>query len=219
MRKILASIIAVALVALIAPAYATNSLTVDVIPKSSVHQFTWDFGTDSDRAFCFSKTETWKDTYVNGDEAQVTYLPLMHFNGTNFNQAAEGGMHYFTSTVITTDAHIPCSGSLSYPYTGIYNDGETYYTTGTYMSFGEVFNNGTMNYLNEAIVEVSNTVSLPIIDNCTYDTFDHTTEVIVDRDSATLAVHDKTDGCSITETDLTNDNTFKSWFRTLPTLP
>ena len=220
MKKILAGIMSLALVMLVAPAYATNDLTVEVIPQSSVYKFSWDFGTVSDRDYCFSKTETWKDTFVNGDTSQATYLPLQHFNGTNFNAVEEGGMHYFTSTAITSDAVIPCTGSLNYPQTNIYTDGEEYYTTGTYMSFGEVFLNGTLNYLDEAIIEISNTESLTVIDNCTYDTFDHTKEVIVDRDSATLAVHDKSgETCIVVDTDLTNNNTYKSWFRTLPSLP
>lgn len=209
-----------ALVMLIAPAYATNTLTVDVIPKSTVYQFDWDFGTDSNRDYCFSKTETWKDTFVDGDTAQATYLPLKHFNGTSFNDAADGGMHYFTSKVITADAHIPCTGSVSYPQSSVYKDGEEYYTTGTYMSFGEVMLDGTLNYLNEAIVEVSNTESMTVTNNCTYDTFDHTTEVIIDRDSVTLVVHDKSSGsCVATTTDVTSNNVYKSWFKTLPSLP
>lgn len=213
MKKILAGIMAVALVAILAPAYATNSVTVDINPNNLQNKISWDFGnTVTDRDYCFSKTETWLDNWAT-PSSPVVYESLMHFNGTNYDAAEEGrSIHYKNADDIRDDAKISCKGSMNYKQKQLYTV-EPYFSTATYMSFGEVYTNGTINWLNEAITYVSNMETQILHDNCDYDTFDHTTEVMVNSTMALRAVHDKSgSSCIATTEDLTDDSFYKKWF-------
>jgi len=221
MKKVIAGIMSLALVMLIVPAYATNDINAAVIPQANSHTIDWDFGTIAERDYCFSKTEAYFDHYTDGSVGSYVANPVQHFNGTNFSGAAEGHIHYKTSADIPVDAQIPCKGALNFPMAAIFdNTNEKFFWSTTYTSFGHVFANGTIQYLNEAIVNVSNVEELEVHQNCDYDTFDHTTEIIVDRNSVERAVHDKSSGTCVAVVEDFSDNIFyKSWFKTLPSLP
>ena len=102
----------------------------------------------------------------------------------------------------------------------LFDANHKYFWSAVYTSFGEVYTNGTMKYLNEAIIQVSNVEEIDVHQNCDFDTFVHSTEIAVDRTSVERAVHDKSSGtCVAVVEDFTDNVFYKSWFKTLPNLP
>ena len=206
---------AVALVALIAPAYATNDISIDFNPESLETNISWDFGTNSNRESCNTKTEA-RYNYYEDDDTRVS-VPLVSFNGTDWEHTQDGHL-YMKKAFADSDSEIDCKGSINFSATALFPDHEVVnkHAFSIFMSFAEVLENGDINPLNEAAIMINNMETIDY-GACDFDSFDYTTYVVVDIDSADEYVEKQGDApCVLRHTDLSGETYYAEFLANLP---
>ena len=204
------------LVALLTPAYATNEVTVSLNPISLDTHISWDFGEDgtvTDRDSCYAKTEVW---YEHTNSTGGVVDAYEHFFGTNFNTLYNGPAH-LRSGSIPVEAEINCVGNFTYSQRALYPTFADHYEIMTFMSFSEQYTDGTVVHLNEAATLLDTDEDIAPYDNCNFDSFPKTTEILVGPTKYSHVVYDKNDGdCQTTITDYSNERTYQVWQKSLP---
>lgn len=196
-----------------APVATTPYVEVEIKPMSLTTTVTWDFGDDVNRDYCFSKTEAFYDEY-GADGQVVEYSTIQHFFGETFSKTYDGHVHFFKASDIPDDAKIDCSGSITFPKAAISTENFTLFDYGLFMSFGDVAIDGTLDYVDEANVRISNIISYDIDYECAFDNFEYTTELNVNSTNAEVITYDKsTKTCTIAIEDITDTANYKAWFK------
>ena len=205
MKKILAPLMILSLVALLTPAYATatttNEINIDFNPTDLTTKISWDFGENPDRDNCVSFSKSYLDPYRNGVQYKT---PSKKWMGLNYDDPTN------------SDSTIPCKGKLVFSLYDVHNRAKVnyYYTTGLTMSFGEVGMDGIITALNEADIVLDNKRTRQHVDDCETNQFEKTTYVEVYPKKATQydLVKDN-DKCNTTVTDLTDRPQYMMYYQ------
>ena len=216
MKKILAPLLILSLVALITPAYATNEIDIDFDPNTLVTSISWDFGNNPDRESCVSFSKAYFDPYRNGVQYDT---PTKQWDGLNYEDATTQSGNSLIDPYTNSDSVIDCTGNFTFSQYDVHTPSSAMvkdYATELIMSFGEVLNDGTVNGLNEAYTLIDTTRVYQHTANCNFTSVDKTTSIFVFPYIATQYEEAKDMvGCTSTETDLSMDPQYIMFFNML----
>jgi len=213
MKKILAPLMILSLVAILTPAYAsTNEIEIDFNPTDLTTKISWDFGNNPDRENCVSYSKSYLDPYRNGVRYET---PTKTWEGTNYQDAtSQSNLNGPSQSIYNLNgpspSNIDCKGKLVFSLWDVHNRAKVnyYYSTELVMSFGEALMDGTITPLNEVDILLDNKRTHKHVDDCATDQFEKTTYIEVYPKKATqydlVEGADHGNDCTVTTTDLTD---------------